>query len=187
MSAPVTTERSFAEQHAINCQAVERLWADPRYAQTDQTIETDRDGNPLMSPPPEWHHDIRKNRITVLLARLMPEGEALVETAVSTHAGAKVPDASWFSEERLRQRFEAAVDDRLTKVAPDLCVEVLSPNEEETLKAKRAAYFSVGVREVWLCDLDGTMRFYGPEGRLERSKICPDFPRRISADYRPRA
>jgi hypothetical protein len=32
MSTPVTLRRPFAEQHALNRQAVARLWANPRYA-----------------------------------------------------------------------------------------------------------------------------------------------------------
>src|SRR5947209_19772681 len=92
MSAPTLTDRSVAEQHALNCQAVARLWADPRYSEAAETVETDRDGNPIMSPPPDWYHDVRKNRIAKTLERLLPEGEAFVETAVSTSQGAKVPD-----------------------------------------------------------------------------------------------
>jgi Uma2 family endonuclease len=181
MSAPAI-HRTFAEQHALNRQAVARLWADPRFSEAFETIETDRDGNPLMSPPPDWRHDVRKNRIGKILERLLPGGEAFIETAVSTFEGAKVPDTSWFSAERLQQRFSIPPDETLPPVAPDVCVEVLSPdNSRAKIDAKISAYFGVGVREVWVCDLAGVMSFYGPAGPLERSAICPDFPRQIPA------
>ena len=123
MSAPLTVHRPFAEQHALNRQAVARLWANPRHAGALEIIETDRDGNPIMSPPPE------------------------------------------------------AVADRR-----EICVEVRSPDHSPSdIDSKRAAYFGVGVREVWICERDGAMSFYGPQGRLERSGICPEFPRQIAA------
>jgi hypothetical protein len=102
MSAPIPLRRPFTEQHALNRQAVGRLWANPRHAGAPELIETDRDGNPIMSRPPDLDHDLRKNRIAKALERLLPGGEAFVETAVSTLEGAKVPDAGWFGAERRR-------------------------------------------------------------------------------------
>jgi Uma2 family endonuclease len=182
MSAPATIQRPFAEQHAINRQAVARLWADPRFSETLEIIETDRDGNPIMSPPPDLDHDIRKNRIAKALERLLPGGEAFVETAVSTFEGAKVPDACWFGAERRRELLSIPGGERLSPVAPEVCVEVQSPaNSRSDIDSKKSAYFGVGVREVWICDRDGIMSFYGPQGRLECLAICPEFPGQISA------
>jgi Uma2 family endonuclease len=182
MSAPATIRRPFAEQHALNREAVARLWADPRLSEALENVETDRDGNPIMSPPPDLDHDIRKNRIAKALERLLPGGEAFVETAVSTFEGAKVPDACWFGAERRRELLSNPRGERLSPVAPDVCVEVRSPeNSQLDIDSKRAAYFGVGVREVWICDRDGIMSFYGPQERLERSGICPEFPRQIPA------
>ena len=39
------------------------------------------------------------------------------------------------------------------------------------------------VREVWACDRDGQMSFSGPHGPLERSALCPDYPREILAKF----
>lgn len=182
MSAPATLHRPFAEQHALNRQAVARLWANPRHAGAREIVETDRDGNPIMSPPADLDHDIRKNRIAKALERLLPGGEAFVETAVSTLEGAKVPDACWFGTERRRELLSTPRGERLSPVAPEICVEVRSPdNSSSDIDSKKAAYFGVGVREVWICDRDGAMSFYGPQGRLERSDLCPGFPRQIAA------
>src|SRR5690349_20759268 len=128
MSARVTLHRPFAEQHALNRQAVARLWANPRHAAAPELIETDRDGNPIMSPPPDLEHDIRKNRIAKALERLLPGGEAFVETAVSTLEGANVPDACWFGAERRRELLNTPRGERLSPVAPGVCVEVRSPD-----------------------------------------------------------
>jgi Uma2 family endonuclease len=74
----------------------------------------------------------------------------------------------------------------LSRIAPDVCVEVLSPsNSAREIQDKTAAYFAVGVREVWICDRDGKMSFHSPEGPRQRSAICPDFPREIPSKVLP--
>ncbi|MBV9998896.1 MAG: Uma2 family endonuclease [Verrucomicrobia bacterium] len=78
------------------------------------------------------------------------------------------------------EREELSVPD----FAPDICVEVQSPSDTPPkLREKAAAFFGVGVREVWVCDRKGKMRFYGPEGPLERSGLCPEFPDEIPAKF----
>lgn len=181
-----TIQRSFAEQHALNRQAWERLVDDPALQDALERMETDRDGNLLMSPPPKKPHARRANRIAQLLNRLLkPEGGAQVDETVSTLEGVKVPDVAWYSAARA-EASDADEDDLLSVVAPDLCVEVLSPgNTAREIREKLAAYFAIGVREVWVCDLKGEMSFYGPEGPMERSAVCPDFPRHIPAKILP--
>jgi Uma2 family endonuclease len=115
---------------------------------------------------------------------LQPEGGAQVDETVSTLQGVKVPDVAWYGAARA-EASDADPDDLLSVAAPDLCVEVLSPgNTAREIQEKTAAYFAVGVREVWVCDLEGGMTFYGPEGPRERSAICPGFPRHIPAKLR---
>jgi Uma2 family endonuclease len=64
--------------------------------------------------------------------------------------------------------------------APDICVEILSPSNTQTeIDQKRAAYFAAGAREVWVCDRDSQIRFFTPQGQVERSALCPEFPARI--------
>ena len=182
MSAPVTTERAFAEQHAFNCQVWERIVDNPRWEDTLEKIETDRDGNLIMSPPPAPPHRLRQDRINQLLKRLLPEGGSFVEGAVSTPEGTKVADVVWYRPE-LARAFETG-EAILPEFAPDLCVEVRSKRDSlREMHKKAAVYFRASVREVWLCDRDGTMSFYGPGGRLEQSKICPDFTRNIPAAF----
>jgi Uma2 family endonuclease len=183
--ATTTVSRSFAEQHALNRQAWERLVNDPTLRGILEKIETDRDGNPIMSPPPKRPHARRANRIAKLLDQLLqPGGGAQVDETVSTLDGVKVPDVAWYGAARA-EASDADPDDLLSVTAPDLCVEVLSPsNTAREIQGKAVAYFAVGVREVWVCDLEGEMTFYGPEGPRERSAICPGFPKHIPAKIR---
>lgn len=180
MSAVIS--RSFVEQHAHNRQAWERLVNDPALAGVIEKVETDRDGNLIMSPPPGMPHRLRQDHINQLLKRHLPEGGSLVEGSVSTLEGVKVPDVVWYRPERARA--VEAGDPILPEFAPDLCVEVLSPsNSKGDLGTKIKAYFAVGVREVWVCDRQGKMSFYGPQGPLPDSAICPGFPDYIPATF----
>jgi Uma2 family endonuclease len=183
MSTP-TLPRTLAEQHALNRQVWERIVDDPRWEDTLEKVETDRDGNLIMSPPPRTSHRLRQDHINLLLKRLLPQGGSFVEGAVSTTEGTKVADVVWYRSEQAR--FFEANDTVLPDFAPDICVEVRSQKDtDRKMRKKAAVYFGAGVREVWVCDQDGTMNFYSPEGPLERSNICPDFPRNVPATFMP--
>jgi Uma2 family endonuclease len=182
MSAGTTASRPFAEQHALNRQVWEGVVDDPRWNDILEKIETDRDGNLIMSPPPRTPHRVRQQRISALLNRLLPEGISFTEGAVSTGEGVKVADAVWYPAP-LARRLEDE-DVALPDFPPALCVEVQSPRDSRrALERKAAAYLEVGVREVWLCDRKGKMSFYGPQGPLERSALCPEFPDEIPAKF----
>lgn len=180
MSAAIS--RPFVEQHAHNRRVWERLVNDPALAEAIEKVETDRDGNLIMSPPPGMPHCLRQDHINQLLKRHLPEGGSLVEGSVSTPEGVKVPDVVWYRPERARA--VEAGDPILPEFAPDLCIEVLSrSNFERDVHAKMKVYFGVGVREVWVCDRQGKMSFNGPQGSLPGSAICPAFPDHIPATF----
>jgi Uma2 family endonuclease len=184
MSA-TTIPRSFAEQDAFNRKVWARLVNDPGFRGVLEKIETDRDGNLIMSPPPADPHIVRQNLIAKTLDRLLPEGLWLVNGTVSTPEGVKIPDTVWYGKDRVAAR-AAAPDELLSRIAPDVCVEVLSPcNTAREIRDKTAAYFAVDVQEVWTCDRDGKMSFFTPQGPLQRSTICPDFPREIPSKVLP--
>jgi Uma2 family endonuclease len=179
MSA-TATPRPFAEQHAFNREVWGRIVDDPKWDDVLEKIETDRDGNLIMGPPPRTRHRVRQQRISAILNRLLPEGVSFTEGAVSTGQGTKVADVVWYPAGRGQQ-----VEDNdlsLPDFSPDICVEVQSPREKlSEMEKKATAYFGVGVREVWLCDRKGKMSFYSPQGLLERSALCPEFPDEIPA------
>ena len=49
------------------------------------------------------------------------------------------------------------------------------------MQEKVALYLAKGAQEVWLSDLNGRVRFFGPKGQRERSEIAPDFPSQLES------
>jgi Uma2 family endonuclease len=181
MSVP-TLHRTFAEQHALNRQVWDGLVDDPSLNDVLERIETDRDGNLIMGPPPRTPHRIRQDHINQLLKQQVPEGGSFTEGAVSTPDGVKVADVVWYRAENARVL--ETTDVSLPEFAPDLCVEERSKrNRKRDIQKKTAAYFGAGVREVWVCDLNGEITFYSREGLLEHSAICSAFPRHIPTTF----
>jgi Uma2 family endonuclease len=72
------------------------------------------------------------------------------------------------------------------KVAPDLVLEVLSPNDNASeIRQKVVDYLAVGVRLVWVAypdtcvvdafSIDGSVRTYGPLSVLDGGDVLPGF------------
>lgn len=106
----------------------------------------------------------------------MPAGITLQECPIRTNVSSPVADVVWISrarDKKIRAHFAY-------KSAPEICVEVRSPsNSQREMNAKRADYFDAGALECWFCNLTGRMTFFGPEGELEQSSLCPQFPKRV--------
>jgi Uma2 family endonuclease len=173
--------RSRAEQHAFN----ERRWvdimADSVIDGSISKIETDREGNVIMSPSAGKDHGDRQAEIVYQLRSLLPAGGVLTECGVSTQEGNKTPDVSWMSIHHPQFRQS---DVKVLNPAPEICVEVLSPsNSAEDIELKKRLYFEEAAQEVWICGLEGQMKFFSPAGELEGSKLCPKFPKRILTSY----
>jgi len=105
---------------------------------------------------PGFEHGLRQLRIGGLLDRFGREhqcGRATVETGIVTgHDPDTVrgPDVSYWSAERLPLD---QIPKGYPEVAPDLCVEVLSPsNRMPGIRQKMTEYFQQGVRMVWIVD-----------------------------------
>lgn len=138
-------------------------------------IELNRWGNIEMSPH-RRQHGMMQGRISARLSKLLPKGEIIVECAVDTSDGVRVPDVAWVST----ARWNAMSDSASCSVAPELCVEVVSAsNTAEEMNHKRKLYFEAGAEEVWFCDEQGQVQFFSPAGRLKRSRLCPKFPARV--------
>ena len=153
----------------------EELCADPSLQDLPYRIELNGLNQIVMSPL-HFRHGRYASKIVNLLTRLLPAGETSIETAVSTSDNIKVPDVVWATHEFIRQHADAFA----LPIAPDLCVEVLSPtNRAVEIEQKRALYFEAGAREIWTCGLNGEMEFYTPAGLTEHSVLCPEFPSRV--------
>lgn len=171
----------ITDQTAFNLQRWAKLCADPFYASLDHRIETDSHGQIIMSPPPAFDHSDRQGEVLELLLRYAPPGgKARPEAPVSTSGGVKAVDVIWISHERLGR----SVKNDLLTMAPEICVEILSPsNTRAEIDEKRRLYFESDASEVWICGLDRSMRFFfadDPEGDVHvRSRLCPDFPQHL--------
>src|SRR5271165_6204348 len=97
-------------------------------------------------------------------------GEAAIEPQIITSDGVKVPDVCWLHPDR----YAEASDPDPFILAPEICVEVVSPgNTPNELEQKRALYFAAGAVEVWICDRSNNMHFYSAGGVLQNSGLCP--------------
>ena len=184
MAASLIGLPEIANHQAFNQARWAELCADPALASLDYRIETDRFGHILMSPPPSFEHSDRQGRILEKLAHLLgARGRARPEVPVSTTGGVKAIDAAWISDERLRRAYKGQV---LT-VAPEICIEVLSPsNTLEEIEETKRLYFEAGAEEVWICALGGRMLFYCRD-TLEPAihlQLCPEFPATLESDPR---
>ncbi|MCB1767333.1 MAG: Uma2 family endonuclease [Candidatus Competibacteraceae bacterium] len=138
-------------------------------------IELDETGKIIMAPT-KVYHSIYQGEIAYQLRTLSPTGKAFVECAIATRKGTKVADVVWASPERLATIWPEVE----CSVAPELCVEVLSStNTGKEMRTKRQLYFEKGALEVWLCNADGHLSFFGPHGLLKKSVLFPDFPAKI--------
>jgi Uma2 family endonuclease len=162
---------------AFNLERWTEIVSDFRLTDLIERIETNRYGHILMSPAAAPRHGRRQGKIYSLLDSLIPQGQAITECPVSTADGVKVIDVAWLRSGHPDFDTELA----LVRVAPDICVEVVSPsNSKKELEEKKALYFDAGAREVWICDSDGKIIFFsGVESMLAASILCPAFPKWI--------
>jgi Uma2 family endonuclease len=155
------------------------LLDDPELAKIEGRIETDRYGHAVMTPPPGQRHGRYQSEIAYLLRMRLPRGGVWTECPISTADGVKAADVAWASPAAI----EALGDRKLFLRAPELCVEVRSPdNTEAELREKAALYFDAGAEEVWICSEAGAITCLGPSqpAPLEESRLCPGFPKQIS-------
>lgn len=163
------------EQTEFNLRRWQEVLRDAELRRFEGRVETDRHGHVFMSPPAAFGHGRRQSKITNLFASLLPDGHSAVECPISTRDGVRAADVIWISHERLAEIGEGACLRR----APEICVEVLSPdNSRREMAEKKALYFAAGAEEVWFCDLHGRLTFFvdatGPAAAT--SARCPAFP-----------
>jgi len=151
--------------------------ADPNLRDLPFKIETNEWGQIVMTPA-RLMHGKYQSRIDGQLQDLMEQlGETVIECAIQTRKGTKVADVAWFSADR----WEQVQDEYDSPIAPEICVEVISPsNSSEEIQDKKNLYFERGAIEVWTCDAKGKMQFYTQTGEMSSSALVPHFPRTIA-------
>ena len=81
----------------------------------------------------------------------------ITECGVSTSGGTKVPDVVWFSSQH-PQVLQARI--LTAKPAPEICIEIcLQTIQRKKYGKKRCCILKLAQREVWICDVEGKMRF----------------------------
>ena len=138
-------------------------------------IELDRYGR-LLTSPVSNRHSRNQGRIARLLEDALG-GEAYPECAIQTAEGVRAPDVVWMSES-----FASSIpgDVLALNAAPEICVEVQSPsNTWAEMEEKVTLYLAKGAQEVWICEPDGTLRWFGHKGERTASAMVPDAPARI--------
>jgi Uma2 family endonuclease len=169
---------SQARQTRFNLRRWDALQTDPVLAKIEGRIETDRHGQIILTPPAAPSHGSYQVWIGHLLVKLMPRGRVLIVCPISTADGVRAADIAWASSEKMRELGNRSC----FPTAPELCVEVLSQgNTKAEIADKTVLYFDAGAIEVWLCDMNGSVKFLARDlpAPLNKSKLCPKFPKRV--------
>jgi len=141
-------------------------------------IETNAEGY-IMMVAAKNRHRLYQARIHEWFYQQREQGRAIEECNIETSDGTKIADVAWGGLEF----FKRNRDSDPYQESPEIVVEVISPsNREKAMKSKMALYFEKGAKEVWFCDDDGNMRFFNPQGELERSEMFGEFPEHIDID-----
>lgn len=147
---------------------------DPILSDLPYKIELNGDGNIVMSPT-RYVHGGYQAQIAGLLEKFLG-GKSVTEGGVQTSDNVKVPDVAWLTLEH----WAIAKGELAASTAPEICVEVTSKsNYRRELDQKKKLYFEAGAKEVWFCDRMGKMIFHTPEGQVDASVLCPDFPKEL--------
>jgi len=150
--------------------------ADPSLHDLPYKIELNGRGQILMSPHKPIHSGFQ-GAIQRLLYELKPDGYILPEVAVDTDDGTKTLEVAWVAP----QTYESEITKDAFERAPEICIEVVSSsNTMAEMEQKKNLYLKRGAVEVWICQADGRMIFFDATGQLEASRLCPEFPRKVS-------
>ena len=143
-------------------------------------IETNKHNKIMVSPASTWHGNYEAE-IALLLHQLLPGGKIITECPIDTQEGTRVADVAWMSKARfLPHRRSMSLP-----IAPEICVEVLSPSDTRSeMLEKMQLYCAMGASEVWLCDDAGNMEFFtsSQAEAVPRSLMCPGFPLSIDGE-----
>jgi Uma2 family endonuclease len=143
------------------------------------------DGEIRVSPAGARHGEISVRLTAALLAFVSPKrlGRVFDSSTGYRLPGGNVrsPDASFVSSDRLPR-----VPEGFAELAPDLAVEVLSPEDSpREVLDKVGEYLAAGVRLVWVIDPRASravsyrsltdVREIGPDGTLDGGELLPGF------------
>jgi Uma2 family endonuclease len=140
---------------------------DPILRDLPYKIELNKLGQILMSPASNWH-GYTQGEITGQFRNNKKGGKVITECSILTRDGVKVADVAWASDEFIENNgFKTPY-----LVAPEICVEILSPgNSIKEIADKVGLYLEKGAIEVWVIDSKGKISYFNNAGRVDHSKI----------------
>ncbi len=173
MNATAARPKTYRVTRAELRRRWQQLALDPLVAALPFKVELNEKGVIEVSPP-TTRHAFLQFFVARELDRQRPEGTTLTECPIETDIGMRIPDVVWASAEFMASHR----GENEFRVAPDLCVEVLSPrNTQAEMAEKIAAYLTAGAREVWLVGDDGVPEVHTSAGRAPASTIGFELPR----------
>jgi len=145
---------------------------DPTLRDLPYKIELNAWGSIEMSPS-SFQHSHRQGYVAGELARQLPQGAVLIELAILTDIGVRVPDVAWGSDQYVQSQKNATPASK----APEICVEVLSPsNSDIEIREKTRAYLAAGAEEVWVITEDDAWHVFTAHGEQPSTR----FPVQLS-------
>ena len=150
--------------HVTPHEALVLRWAelcnDPRWHDLGGKLELNRMGVIEMSAASN-RHGLRQAAIARLFTQL-PQGTAIVECAVLTEDGVRVPDVAWASAAFMARHGALSPFPQV----PEICVEVRSAsNTDAEMAHKTEVYLEAEALEVWIVD-EGLMGCVIPDEAL---------------------
>ncbi|HSH01658.1 MAG TPA: Uma2 family endonuclease, partial [Anaerolineae bacterium] len=137
-----------------------QIISDPTLQDLPYKIEQNEWGHIEMSPASNKHSFIQ-GVLLIMIYQHCQNGRVLPECSIQTAKGVKVAAVVWVSEQFLAEFNTTTPYPR----APELCVEIISPsNSDAEMAHKIDLYLARGAQEVWLCDLNGHLRFHTYDG-----------------------
>jgi Uma2 family endonuclease len=147
------------------------------------------EGRLVVSEPPGWTHgDIAASFAAVLVpfVRARGLGRVVVESGYVLARGpdtVRGPDVSFVRADRLPAR---EVAHRFYEGAPDLAIEIVSPDDRAPEIARKVSnYLTGGTRAVWVVyprtrtvvvhPDDGPPRLHGPDDAIDGGDVLPGF------------
>jgi Uma2 family endonuclease len=121
-------------------------------------FEMNQWGTLEMSPASNLHSIVQSSVYDELRKRR--GGRAVIEFSVQTSNGVRVADVVWMSA----SRFKAHGSQTPASIAPEICVEIMSPsNSWAEMHMKAALYLEAGATEVWIQPIEGKRLVIRPE------------------------
>ena len=145
---------------------------DPTLRDLPYKIELNGWGNIEMSPT-SFRHSRTQGYVATELGKRLAGGSVLIELAILTDIGVRVPDVAWGSDAYI----EAQKASTPATKAPEICVEVLSPsNFDIEIREKTRAYVAAGAAEVWIIDEEGAWHVFNAAGEQSGTKFSVELP-----------